>query len=136
MEKLQTFPTLSRILKYAYKICTPRCILVGTPIFTCKQIFEMNTFLKRILTILPLVVAVISLMTSCKGKDENAGKDSTKTVAKTPMPRRHYIARPQQKIYLSYLGRFTAASRHQYVQARFSGARRKSYFFCSRLQYV
>jgi peptidoglycan/xylan/chitin deacetylase (PgdA/CDA1 family) len=72
---------------------------MGTPIFTSKQIFEMNIFLKRGLAMLPLGLVVMSLMTSCKGKDKNTGKDSTKVVAKAPAPgdtisldpNKHYI---------------------------------------------
>ena len=48
---------------------------------------KMNTFLKRSLTILPLGLVLMSMMTSCKGsKDKDLTKDSTKAVAKGPTP--------------------------------------------------
>jgi len=63
----------------------------------------MNIFLKRGLAILPLGLVVMSLMTSCKGKDEKASKDSTKVVAKGPTPGDTISLDPNKRyIYLTW----------------------------------
>src|SRR3954464_2187949 len=76
----------------------------GNAYFYRKQISEMNTFLKHSLALLPLGLAVMSLMTSCKGsKEENAPRDSTKTVAKAAGPGDTITLDPNKRyIYLTW----------------------------------